>query len=92
MTLQSLDGVSPADLAQAHVCVRPGAAVAVSGRQSEVRAGKEACGSAGDPLTLFFAPPDGGGGTFADTGRVTVHLPSDPTTGPVTGTLAVAVH
>jgi hypothetical protein len=92
VTLQSLNGVSPAVLAQAQLCVRPGAAVAVSGRQSEVRAGKDTCGSVDDPLTLLFAPPNGGGGTFDDTGRVTLHLPTAPGTGSVTATLAIAVH
>ncbi len=43
-------------------------------------------------LTLFFAPPNGGGGTFDDTGRVTLQLPSTRGTDPVTATLAVAVH
>ena len=94
VSLQSITGVSPADLARARVCVRPGSPIAVSGIHSEVKAGKDACGSADDPLTLFLAPPNGGGGTFDDTGRLTLHLPSAPATGTgsVTATLAVAVH
>jgi hypothetical protein len=92
VTLQSLDGVPAADLAQARLCVSPGAAVAVAGRQSEVRTGRDACGGANDPLTLFFAPPDGGGGTFDDTGLVTLHVPNDAGTGSVAATLSVAVH
>jgi hypothetical protein len=92
VTLQSIDGVSPADLAQAQLCVSPDAAVAVTGRPSEVRTGRDACGSAGAPLTLFFAPPNGGGGTFDDTGRVTLQLPSAQEAGSITATLSVAVH
>jgi hypothetical protein len=41
---------------------------------------------------LFFAPPNGGGGTFDDTGRVTLQLPSAQEAGSITATLAVAVH
>jgi hypothetical protein len=92
LTLQSLSGFSPADLARARLCVHPGAALAVSGRQSEVRAGKDACGSLHDPRTLFFAPPNGGGGTFDDTGQITLRLPSLQDIGSITATLGVAVH
>ncbi len=92
VSLQSLNGVPAASLGHARLCVSPGGAVAVSGRQSEVRAGKDACGNADDPLTLFYAPPNGGGGTFDDTGPVTLHLPRAPGTSSVTATLAVAVH
>jgi hypothetical protein len=92
LTLQSLSGFSPADLARARLCVHPGAALAVSGRQSEVRAGKDACGSLDDPRPLFFAPPNGGGGTFDDTGQITLRLPSLQDTGSITATLGVAVH
>ena len=70
----------------------PDAVVSVAGRPSEVRSGRDGCGNAEDPLTLFFAPPDGGGGTFDDTGYVTLELPGTVGPGPVTATLAVAVH
>jgi hypothetical protein len=92
ISLQSLNGLPAADLAQARLCVTPGAAVAVAGRQSEVRNGRDACSGADNPLILFFAPPNGGGGAFDDTGRVTLQLPSFPGTDSVAATLAVAVH
>ena len=92
VTLRSLNGVTPTELAQARLCVSPDAVVTVAGRTSEVRSGRDACGNVGDPLTLFFAPPGGGGGTFDDTGRVTLESPATAGTDPVTATLAVAVH
>lgn len=92
VTLQSINGIPTTDLAQARLCLRPSAAVAVAGRQSEVRTGHHHCGVAGDPLTLFFAPPDGGGGTFDDSGRVTLQLPGAPDASSFSATLAVAVH
>ncbi|HEY6473181.1 MAG TPA: hypothetical protein VIY26_09840 [Acidimicrobiales bacterium] len=92
VALQSLSGVPATDLARARLCVSPGPATAVSGRQPEVRTGRAACGGADEPFTFFFAPPNGGGGTFDDTARVTLRLPSVQDTGSVTATLAIAVH
>ncbi|HXA74394.1 MAG TPA: hypothetical protein VNV83_09150 [Acidimicrobiales bacterium] len=42
-------------------------------------------------MTLFYAPPNGGSGTFTDTGELTLRLPHDEGASPVTATLAVAV-
>ena len=91
VTLQSLTDVPASVVAQARLCISPDDAVAMTGRPSEVRTGHEACGSAGDPLTLFFAPPNGGGGTFDDTGHVTVELPNALRAPSLTATLVVAV-
>lgn len=92
VSLQSVDGVSAADLAGAKLCLSPDVVTVVAGNQPEVKSGKHACASAGDALTLFHAPPNGGGGTFADTGSLTLLLPSGLAANAVTATLAVAVH
>jgi hypothetical protein len=91
VSLQSVAGVSTADLAKATLCVSPDAPTVVAGNPPEVRAGRSVCGGAGDPLQLFFAPPNGGGGTFSDTGSLTLHLPGVPTADAAQATLAVAV-
>jgi hypothetical protein len=90
VSLQSVAGVSAADLAKATLCVSPDAPTVVAGNPPEVRAGRTVCGGAGDPLQLFFAPPNGGGGTFSDTGSLTLHLPGVPTADAAAATLAVA--
>ena len=92
ISLQAVDGVSASDLAGAKLCVRPDAVTVVAGIPPEVKSGQHACAKAGDPLTLFYAPPNGGGGTFSDTGALTLDLPAGATAGPVTATLAVTVH
>jgi hypothetical protein len=91
VSLQSVAGVSAADLAKATLCVSPHTPTVVAGNPPEVRAGRTMCGGAGDPLRLFFAPPNGGGGTFSDTGSLTLHLPGVPTADAALATLAVAV-
>jgi len=91
VSLQSVAGVSDADLAKATLCVSPDAPTVVAGNPPEVSAGRQVCGSAGDPLQLFFAPPNGGGGTFSDTGTLTLRLPGVHAAS-AAATLAVAVH
>lgn len=91
VSLQSVDGVSAADLAKAKLCVNPGSPTVVAGNPPEVKAGQSTCGKAGDALRVFFAPPNGGGGTFSDTASLTLSLPGVVVTSPVSATLAVAV-
>lgn len=92
VSLQSIDGVSAADLAKAKLCVSPDAVTVVAGNRPEVKSGQHACAKASGALTLFYAPPNGGGGTFSDTGSLTLQVPGSTLTSPVTATLAVAVH
>jgi hypothetical protein len=92
VSLQSVDGVSAADLAKAKLCVSPDAVTVVAGNPPEVKAGRHACAKAGDALTLIYAPSNGGGGTFSDTGGLTLQVPGAKLASPVTATLAVAVH
>jgi hypothetical protein len=92
VSLQSVAGVSAADLAKATLCVSPDVPTVVAGNPPEVRAGQPVCGGAGVPLQLFLAPPNGGGGTFSDTGNLTLRLPGVRDASTATATLAVAVH
>jgi hypothetical protein len=92
VTLQSVNGVSASDLRRAELCLQPDAPTVVAGNPPEVRAGRQVCGKVNDALTLFYAPPNGGGGTFTDTGQLTLRLHRFKDAGPVTATLAIAVH
>lgn len=92
VSLQSVDGLRSADLAKAKLCVSPDGVTVVAGNPPEVKSGQRTCAKAGDPLTLFYAPPNGGGGTFSDTGSLTLQEPGATLASPVTATLAVAVH
>jgi hypothetical protein len=92
VSLQSIEGVSAGDLAKAKLCVSPDAVTVVAGNPPEVKAGQHACAKAGDALTLFYAPTNGGGGTFSDTGSLTLQVPGAKLASPLTATLAVAVH
>jgi hypothetical protein len=91
VSLQSVAGVSAADLAKAKLCVSPDAPTVVAGNPPEVRAAQPVCGGAGDPLQIFFAPPNGGGGTFSDTASLTLRLPGVHVAGAALASLAVAV-
>jgi hypothetical protein len=92
VSLHSVTGVSVTDLARARFCVSPDGPTVVAGNPPEVRAAQSSCGGVGDPLTLFLAPPNGGGGTFSDTGGLTLSLPGVTGPGPLTATVGVAVH
>lgn len=91
VSLQSVDGLSAADLAKAKLCVSPDAVTVVAGNPPEVKAGRHECGSASEALTLFYAPSNGGGGTFSESGGLTLLVPGSKA-GTVTATLAIAVH
>jgi hypothetical protein len=92
VSLQSVSGLSDADLTHARLCAVPDTVTVVAGNPPEVRSGTRTCGNAGDPLTVFFAPPNGGGGTFSDTAALTLDLPSGAASSQLTASLAVAVH
>ena len=92
VSLQSVSGVREGDAANARLCVAPDAVTVVAGNPPEVRSGNMTCGNAGDPLRVFYAPPNGGGGTFSDTATLTLRLPNGAGSNQVTASLAVAVH
>jgi hypothetical protein len=92
VSLQSVAGLSASQLANARLCVDPDAVTTLAGRPSEVRSATRSCGRVGEPLSVFFAPPNGGGGTFSDAASLSLVLPATSSAGQVTASLAVAVH
>jgi hypothetical protein len=92
VTLESVSGLDSAQLAHARLCVSPDPVTVVAGNPPEVRSGAHSCGGVGEPLTLFDAPPNGGGGTFSDTGALTLLLPGTAAGNQVTAALSVGVH
>jgi hypothetical protein len=92
ITLQSVSGLTASQLTGARLCVEPDPVTVAGGRPNEVRSARPSCGNVGDPLTLFFAPPNGGGGTFSDTGALSLSLPSTTAGNQVTASLSMAVH
>jgi hypothetical protein len=92
VTLLSVAGLDGAQLAHARLCVSSDPVTVVAGNPPEVRSGTRSCGSVGDPLTLFYAPPNGGGGTFSDTGALSLWLPGTAAGNQVTASLSVEVH
>lgn len=92
VSLQSVAGLSAADLAKATLCLTPAERTVIAGNPPEVKSAHHSCGGVGAPLTLFYAPPNGGGGTFTDTGSLTLSLPGVTGASAASATLAVAVH
>jgi hypothetical protein len=91
VTLQSVSGLDTSQSAHARLCVTPHTVAVVTGNPPEVQSAKGSCGSLGDPLVVFFAPPNGGGGTFSDTAGLTLGLPGGAGSDQVTASVAVAV-
>ena len=92
VTLRSVTGLDSSQLSRARLCIAPAAVTVIAGRPSEVRSGTRSCGGAGDPLTLFEAPANGGGGTFSDTCALVLTLPGTAAGNQVTASFSVAVH
>ncbi len=92
VSLQSVAGLDATQLSRARFCVDPDPPAVVAGNPSEVGAAPPSCGRVGDPLTVFFAPSGGGGGTFSDTGSLRLLVPGGGGPDPVTATLTVAIH
>lgn len=92
VTLQSVSGLDTSQTAHARFCVTPQTVTVVAGRPPEVQSATGSCGNVGDPLTVFFAPPNGGGGTFSDAAGLTLQLPSGTGPDQIIASVAVAVH
>lgn len=61
----------------AELCVSPQPPTRVAGFASDiVNATSSSCAPAGGEAEVFFAPSGGGGGTYADSGTVTLRVPS----------------
>ena len=92
VTLQSVAGADAALLADARVCAGAPGPTMVAGNPSDVVQG-EARSSAGigQPVSVFWAAPGGGGGTYRDTATLTVLVGNGSLPAHVTASLAVAV-
>lgn len=91
VALRSVSGLDASQLAHARLCVSPDAVDVVAGNPPEVRSATGSCGTLGVPLAVFFAAPNGGGGTFSDTAGLTLQLPAGLGSDRVTASVAVAV-
>ena len=47
----------------------------VAGNPGDARGVQLSCAGVGEPVSVFFAPPQGGGGTFSDTAELTLIIP-----------------
>jgi hypothetical protein len=88
VSLQGIDGLTPSQLASAQLCATPNAPTIVAGNPGEVSAAPRSCAGIDQPVTVFFAQPKGGGGTFTDTAALTLTVPSDVGVDPLTAYLA----
>jgi hypothetical protein len=53
---------------------------------------QHSCAGAGEAVPVFFAAPQGGGGTYSDTANLTLLLPDGTFPADLTASLAVSVH
>jgi hypothetical protein len=90
VSLQGISGVSGSQLAGAQLCVSPNTPTVVAGIPTEVRSAQSSCGALGDAVSLFFAPPEGGGGTFTDTAGLKLVVP-ESAPGQLTASLAISI-
>ena len=92
ISLQGIGGVSTVTLARARLCASAAAPTMVAGNPADVVHGAaRSCAGAGAPVSVFFAAPGGGGGTYSDTAGLTLAVPEGTLPPQVTVTLAVSV-
>jgi hypothetical protein len=85
VSLQTVSGLDAAQLASTRLCVSSHPTTLVAGNPADmVRSSPRACAGPGDPITVFFAAPGGGGGTAS----VDVVVPSGA---PAVGSANLAV-
>jgi hypothetical protein len=75
VSLQGIEGLTSSQLVGAQLCATPGAPTIVAGMPGEVRGAKNSCGGVGGQVSIFYAPPGGGGGTFTDTADLKLTVP-----------------
>ncbi len=93
VSLQGVAGASAAELARARLCASARAPTMVAGNLNDVvRRVPLSCAGVGGTVSVFFAAPQGGGGTFSDTADLTLLMPGGTLPAQVTASLAVAVH
>jgi hypothetical protein len=92
VSLQAVSGLDAAQLASTRLCVSPHPTTLVAGNPADVvRSSPRACAGPGDPLSVFFAAPGGGGGEYSDTAAIGLVLPNGSSPSGATASLAVAV-
>jgi len=92
VSLQGVDGVSAATLSHAQLCVSAPAPTIVAGNPGDVVRGvAHSCAGAGEPVSVFFAAPGGGGGTYSDTADLRLVVPGGTLPAHLAATLAVSV-
>jgi hypothetical protein len=92
VSLQAVAGLDAAQLASTRLCVSPHPTTLVAGNPADVvRSSPRACAGPGDPISMFFAAPGGGGGNYSDTANVTLAVPNGPLPAGATASLAVSV-
>jgi len=92
VSLQSVAGAASTQLAHAFVCASSPKPTYVAGNPGDVVRGEAlSCAGVGDPLTVFWAAPGGGGGTFSDTAVLRLVVPGGKLPAEATASFAVAV-
>jgi hypothetical protein len=92
VSLQAVTGVGATQLAHASVCASAPTPTMVAGNPADVVGGTvRSCAGVGTPVSVFFAAPGGGGGTYSDTADLTLVLPNGALPAQVAAALAVSV-
>jgi hypothetical protein len=92
VSVQAVAGEDTSQLAHVLLCASGHKPTMVAGNPGDVVRGTVlACAGVGKPVSVFFAAPGGGGGTYSDTADLALVLPSGSLPAQVTATLAVSV-
>jgi hypothetical protein len=92
VSLQTVSGLDAAQLASTRLCVSPHPTTLVAGNPADVvRSSPRACAGPGDPISVFFAAPGGGGGVYSGTASVALAVPNGTLPAGATASLAVSV-
>jgi len=92
VSLQGVAGATAGQLAHALLCASAHTPTVVAGNPGDAHRVPFSCAGVGGTVSVFFAPPQGGGGTFSDTADLTLLLPGRSLPAQVTTSLAVSVH
>jgi len=93
ISLQGVAGATAGQLAQARLCATAHTPTMVAGNPADVVRGvQHSCAGVGGAVSVFFAAPEGGGGTYSDTADLTLLIPGGNLPAQVTASVAVTVH
>ena len=91
VSLQGVAGASAGQLAHARLCASAHTPTVVAGNPGDARGVPFSCAGVGGTVSVFFAAPQGGGGTFSDTADLTLLIPGGNLPAQATASLAVSV-